>query len=352
MASVPVPTPFPRMKRLELQGVSRRYPRAAAPAVEGVTFSVEAGAVAALVGESGAGKSTLLRLIAGLEQPDAGRIVLDGRLLGDARGIVPPERRGIGFVFQNHALFPHLDVAGNIAFGLGRLPRAQRLAEAERLLALVRLEGRGRSMPHELSGGERQRVALARTLAPKPSLILLDEPFSSLDVALRAEVREEIRAILRGLGLTVLLVTHDSGDALSLADRITVLREGRIQQTGTPAELYRLPANRYVASFFGPCNFLPGRVFFKLPPATWRLYRPGEDEVWLRPADLQVVGVAPAAAAGGLVGRVLDCRFHGDHWEVRFRPDDPALPEILAHAPQPVRPSPAGLLPRRHAPVA
>ncbi|BET67260.1 hypothetical protein ASA1KI_21780 [Opitutales bacterium ASA1] len=342
------------MSRLEIEKLGRRFEHAATPAVEGVSFAIEDGSIAALVGESGAGKSTVLRLVAGLDRPDAGEIRLGGRLVSSPRSLVPPERRGIGFVFQNHALFPHLSVADNIAFGLPRLSRHERETEVSRLLELVRLPGRAAAMPHELSGGERQRVALARTLAPKPGLILLDEPFSSLDVALRAEMRAEIGAILRRLRLTVLIVTHDADDALSLADRITVIRGGRIQQTGTPAELYRLPANRYVAAFFGPCNFLPGRLFFKLPPGPWRLYRPGDDEVWLRPRDLDVVSSAEALAAGGPTGAVVGCRFHGAHWEIRFRPDDPALPEIVSHTPHPVRecgPGAAGLLPRRAPPV-
>jgi iron(III) transport system ATP-binding protein len=216
------------MSRLDLKGLGRHFEHAEAPAVEDVTFSVEDGSIAALVGESGAGKSTLLRLIAGLDQPDTGAIQLGPRVISTPRLLIPPEQRGVGFVFQNHALFPHLSVAENIAFGLPGLARGERTAEVERLLALVRLPGRAASMPHELSGGERQRVALARTLAPRPGLLLLDEPFSSLDVALRAEMRAEIGAILRRLRLTVLVVTHDADDALSLADRITVIRGGRI----------------------------------------------------------------------------------------------------------------------------
>lgn len=338
------------MSRLHLASLTKHFARGPQPAVEDVSFTVEAGTFAALVGESGAGKSTLLRLIAGLEQPDTGEIHLGERPLSSARRLVPPERRGIGFVFQNHALFPHLNVFENITFGLRGRPRAERVAEAERWLALVRLSGRERRMPHELSGGERQRIALARTLAPRPALVLLDEPFSSLDATLRGQVRDDVQAILRQAGVTTLLVTHDVSDALALADRIAVIKAGRIQQIDTPAVLYRRPANRYVAAFFGACNFLPPAAFARFGSAPG-LYRPEPDgEAWIRPADLHIVSAEEARLRGGQIGHLTGSRFYGGHWEIRFQPTDPAWPAILVHAPEEVRGSAraglVGLLPR------
>jgi len=342
------------MSTLEIIGVTKRYTSAGDPAVTDATITVNSGTVAALVGESGAGKSTLLRLIAGLEQPDAGEIRLDGRLLSSSQGVVPPERRGIGFVFQSHALFPHLNVYDNITFGLRGMPPAARRDEAERLLALVRLSGYDQRMPHELSGGERQRIALARTLAPRPGIVLLDEPFSSLDASLKTELRGEMRDILRQIKVTALLVTHDRGDALALADRITVINAGRIEQTGESHELYARPASRYVAAFFGDCNFLPGHVFARLAPGRWSgLYRTaGNKELWIRPGDLQLVPATVAEAMGGLKGRISACRFIGEYWEIRVQPLDTALPTVLVYTLEPMQAGPVrdgsvvGVLPK------
>lgn len=339
------------MSRLVLEGITKRFAGAGLPAVENAAFTAESGSITALVGESGAGKSTLLRLIAGLEVPDAGTIRLGGRLLSEPGTVVPPERRGVGLVFQNHALFPHLTVFDNIAFGLGGRPKAERRTEVARMLALVRMAGCESRLPHELSGGERQRIALARTLAPKPALILLDEPFSSLDTGLRARVRDQVRTILREAGVTVLLVTHDAGDALDLADRIAVIKRGCIQQVDTPMALHARPANREVAAFFGPCNFLPGRVFAGLPGGPGQpLYRPETaDEVWVRPADLRIVPAEAARSGGGPTGRLISCRFHGEHWEIRFQPDEASVPVLTVHQTEPIdcaRHGTAGVLPR------
>lgn len=339
------------MSRLELKGITKHFAGGSRPVVEDVSFTVEAGTITALVGESGAGKSTLLRLIAGLDAPDAGEIHLGGRLLSDARGTVPPEKRGVGLVFQNHALFPHLTVFDNISFGLRGKTAAEKKAEVARLLTLVRLVGCEGRMPHELSGGERQRIALARTLAPRPGLVLLDEPFSSLDASLRARVRDEVRTILRRADVTALLVTHDADAALALADRIAVIRRGRIQQVDTTQALHGRPANREVAAFFGACNFLPGRVFAGLRAGVWRgLHRPvSVDEVWVRPADVQIVSAERAKTEGGLAGSLISCRFHGRHWEVRFQPDDASIPVVTAYMETPVdcaRRGGAGVLPR------
>jgi iron(III) transport system ATP-binding protein len=208
-----------------------------------------------VLGPSGSGKTTLLRLIAGLERPQRGSIELAGR---DVTHGVPPERRSVGMVFQDYALFPHLSVWENVAFGLTG-PRRRRQARVEELLKLVGLEDLARRYPHELSGGEQQRVALARALAPRPQVVLLDEPFSNLDADLRREMRGEVREILRATESTAVLVTHDQEEAFELGERIAVLRAGRVEQIGPPEKLYRRPRTRFVAEFLGRADFLPGR---------------------------------------------------------------------------------------------
>lgn len=307
--------------------LTKSYPGQKQPAVAEVSFVVESGELLALAGESGSGKSTLLRLLAGLEVPDAGEIVLDGRMIASPSFAEAPERRGIGLVFQHHALFPHLTVTQNIEFGIHRRSRTERQETVRSLLELVNLPGYERRYPHELSGGERQRVALARSLAPAPRLLLLDEPFSSLDARLRQEVRDETRAILKKHGTTAVFVTHDIQDALSAADRIVLLRQGRVQQEGAPPEVYRAPANAYVAGFFGPCNFLPfGAWPTDGDPLAFRAVGPpakGEQlgstqpsGVWVRPEDLTL---APEGETRGLSGRVEQVAFCGDRWEIRLR---------------------------------
>ncbi len=308
------------MIRLHVQNLSKSYRRGGEPAVNDVSFQLPEGKLLSLVGESGSGKTTLLRLIAGLETPDRGSITLDGQDISSPASVTPPERRGIGLVFQHHALFPHLTVEKNIAFGLRHLPRSERHAIVAPLLELVGLAKFGERYPHELSGGERQRVALARALAPNPKLLLLDEPFSSLDARLRHAVRDETRAILKERGATALFVTHDTGDALSIADRIVVLRQGRVQQEGAPPEVYHAPANAYVASFFGTCNFLP---IHSLPhPSGARILchvgppRPEEAAgfgIWVRPEDLELVRPENSGSLTGIVSKVA---FHGAWLEV------------------------------------
>ena len=234
-----------------VHGVSKRF--GSTVAVDRAELCVERGEFVALLGPSGCGKTTLLRLIAGFEEPDAGELCVDERRVNG----VAPERRRVGMVFQDYALFPHLTVAANVGFGLKRAARPERVRE---LLALVGLDGLGHRYPHELSGGQQQRVAVARALAPAPAVVLLDEPWSNIDPLLRGSMRDELAAILRSLGASVLLVTHDREEAFSLADRIAVMREGRIVQAASPEELYSAPADRWTAGFVGAGNFLPGRI--------------------------------------------------------------------------------------------
>jgi len=228
--------------------------------VEDVAFALSAGEVHCLVGPSGCGKTTILRLIAGLETLQGGRVVIDRELVAEAGHGVPTEERRIGLMFQDFALFPHLRVVDNVAFGLSGIDRHKRRQRAADLLAQLDLARHIDAYPHMLSGGEQQRVALARALAPNPCLMLLDEPFSSLDATLREQVRDDTIALLRAEGTPVLMVTHDAEEAVRVADRIHVMLEGRILQSGTPAELYSRPASPFVAGFFGPPNRFKGWV--------------------------------------------------------------------------------------------
>jgi iron(III) transport system ATP-binding protein len=260
--------------------------------LRGVSLEVATGETVALLGPSGCGKTTLLRIIAGLETADRGTIALgDEIVVGDGRP-TPPERRRIGMVFQDWALFPHMTVGANVGYGLGRDEiRAGRVEES---LELVGLGGLADRMPSTLSGGQQQRVALARALAPRPRAILLDEPFSNLDTSLRVQVRSEVHRLLVELGITTIFVTHDQDEAFVLGDRVAVMNAGVIEQVGTPTELYRSPASRWVADFVGEANFVPGeghgdRAHTPFGDLTLAQPMQGPLDVLVRPEDLRVV---------------------------------------------------------------
>jgi iron(III) transport system ATP-binding protein len=306
-----LPPPLAPDARLALEAVTVDYGRVRA--VDEVSFTVGDGEILCLLGPSGSGKSTLLRVIAGVERPSAGRVLVDGAECAGAHRFVEPERRRIGMVFQDYALFPHLTVAANVAFGLkGRPSRdVDRIVAA--MLDRVDLRRYAASYPHMLSGGERQRVALARALAPGPRVLLMDEPFSSLDGRLRDQVREQTLELLRDTRTTTVIVTHDPDEAMRVADRIALLRNGRLEQCGTPEELYMRPATRFAARFFGDLNEIAGTCrggvvvtpigLFEAPDL-----REGEQAlVCIRPQDVRV-----SRRPGGIAAHVVRADFRGE----------------------------------------
>jgi iron(III) transport system ATP-binding protein len=245
---------------LEVSQLHVHYANRPTAAVAGVSFGLHAGDIGVLIGPSGCGKTTLLRAVAGLERASAGEIKLAKSLVSSVNAFVPAESRRIGMVFQDYALFPHLDVAANVAFGIHHLPKAERMARVAEVLELVDLPDAGKRYPHELSGGQQQRVALARALAPKPQLLLLDEPFSNLDVDLRERLAHELRAILKKANATALFVTHDQLEAFAIGDVIGVMHEGKLHQWDDAYTLYHRPATRFVADFIGHGVFAKATV--------------------------------------------------------------------------------------------
>jgi iron(III) transport system ATP-binding protein len=289
---------------LRCTGLAKRFGDVLA--VDGFELEARDGELLCLLGPSGCGKTTALRLMAGLERPDVGTVEVAGRTVAALDVWVPPERRRVGMVFQDWALFPHLDVRGNVAFGLDGEARTR----VEELLDLVHLGGLGDRMPNELSGGQQQRVALARALAPSPDVLLLDEPFSNLDAQLRAEVRSEVRRVLRSTGTTTVFVTHDQEEALSIADGVAVMIAGRIRRSGTPYEVYADPADVSVARLLGQTNLLPAQITRGVAmTALGKLPVPdapdGAAEVLVRPESLRA-SPDPSGQA-----RIVDVEFYG-----------------------------------------
>ncbi|MHB8072884.1 ABC transporter ATP-binding protein [Desulfosporosinus fructosivorans] len=271
-------------------------------AVNNITLCLEKGQILTLLGPSGCGKTTLLRLIAGFESPTSGTIQIAGKCVAGEGAWVAPEKRQVGMVFQDYALFPHLTVAKNLAFGLQKRSAEERRRRIEEVIQITGLHGLEKRYPHELSGGQQQRVALARTLAPKPVVILLDEPFSNLDAALRTQMRKEIPRILRESGSTAIFVTHDQKDALTISDKIVILNQGVVQQIGTPREVYQYPENEFVASFIGETNVLKGTfekggietAFGLIPcPPTHDLLLGAPVSVSVRPESIKVDPTGP-----------------------------------------------------------
>lgn len=338
---------------LSAQGLTKRFGQATV--VDAVDFQVAASEFLCVLGPSGCGKTTLLRLIAGFERADAGRLAQAGRDITD----LPPEARDYGIVFQSYALFPNRTVAGNVGFGLESIgaPRADRAARVAELLALVGLQDHAAKYPNQLSGGQQQRVALARAMALSPGLLLLDEPLSALDANVRAHLRDELRALQKRVGVTALMVTHDQQEALSIADRIIVMNRGRIEQAGTPTEVYERPANLFVAKFLGDMNALlvaeaqgaelrAGGLALRLERAPERL--PEAAHLCVRPAAV-IVGEAASGAVNSFQARVTKLTFMGDLIRLSFAPVSASTAEVeleadLLRAAWPVRPRVGDLL--------
>ncbi len=322
----PVVETRPGRIALRFRGLSKRF--GALPVVRDLSLSVAAGDILALVGPSGCGKTTLLRLIAGFERADAGTIEIDGQTVADEGRHLPPELRRVGMVFQDYAIFPHLSVGQNVGFALGK-GRAAGARVAE-LLAFVGLPGREARMPHELSGGEQQRIALARALSTEPAALLLDEPFSNLDAARRAEVRAEVRALLKAGGVTAVFVTHDQEEALFLGDQVGVMRDGQLEQVDTPEGIFHRPQTRFVAEFLGQTSFVPGEATDEgVQTPLGLVARPvmlpvgAAVEVAARPDDVDF-----DATAGG-PARILSRQFTGMAYIYRLRLDDGSVVHSL-----------------------
>lgn len=318
----------PSTARLAVTGVSVRYP--SVYALHDVSFTVAPGEVVCLLGPSGSGKSTLLRLVAGVERPTSGRIAIDGVEVAAPRTFVAPEKRAVGMVFQDFALFPHLTVTENVGFGLKGISKTDCADRVAAMLDRVGLTRYARSYPHNLSGGERQRVALARALAPSPRILLMDEPFSSLDGRLRDRVRQETMDILRETKTSTIVVTHEPDEALRIADRIALLREGRLEQIGTPQDLYSRPATLFAARFFSDVNELPGtyldgRITTPLGTFAAPIAPPAmATRVCIRPEHLRI---APGPTS--IPARVVRSEFRGEIDHVVLSVDGVATPLTL-----------------------
>jgi len=291
----------PASSILELRSVTCAY-EPHHPAIRDISFSAREGEILCLLGPSGCGKTTILRAIAGFEPVQSGQIFLSGRLMSSSSGTVPTEERHVGMVFQEYALFPHLRVADNIAFGLRHLSRAERHSRVQEMLHLTGLGGYERRYPHELSGGQQQRVALSRALVQNPVVLLLDEPFSNLDPDMASHMRQELHALLRRMKTTTILVTHDHDEAFAMADRIAVLNKGYLEQMDSPESIYHVPSTPFVADFVGQADFIPGHVQHGMVhtelgefPNTLNCDEGAAVVVMIRPDDIQLV---PNKAAG------------------------------------------------------
>lgn len=311
------------MYAIELQGVNKNYAGAAIPAIKDLTLRVSSGDIVTLLGPSGCGKTTTLRLIGGFERPDSGRVSLGGRVVSDVSTWVPPERRGIGMVFQDYALFPHLSVVDNVGFACRNMTH-----RVKEVLQLVGLEHLANRYPHELSGGQQQRVALARALASQPVVILFDEPFSNLDADLKAQMRVEVKQILKTAGATAVFVTHDQKDALAISDQIVVMKDGVVQQQGTPREIYQFPENEFVATFVGESNILPGVIAPDGSGVTTPLGTFSCHHTHCKKAgDIVQLSIRPESLeydpAGLIEGRVVEYSYSGQSIDARI--------EVLGH---------------------
>jgi iron(III) transport system ATP-binding protein len=336
------------MAGITIAGLTKRFASggSAVAAVADLDLEIKDNHFVTLLGPSGCGKTTTLRLIAGYISPDAGTIAVAGKLMSSAQTVVPPQARGMGMVFQNYAVWPHKTVFQNVVFGLRlrRLPRAEARRKVEEMLALVNLGGLGGRYPAELSGGQQQRVALARSLVVEPGILLLDEPLSNLDAKLRERMRSELKELQRRTGITFVYVTHDQAEALALSDQVAVMSGGRLQQYGTPFEVYARPANRMVADFMGLVNLLPGRIrdmksgiaivelaedLVVAIPRAQALAVGGRVDVVIRPENIRLI--APPELLSGALGTVTSHAFLGNLSEYRMALRSGPLLRVQTH---------------------
>ncbi len=307
------------MSILKIRALYKKYSPISV-AVRDVNLSVEEGELLALAGESGCGKTTLLRLIAGLEEPDGGSIEIENIPVAGKQWSVSPQQRPVGLVFQDYALFPHMTVVQNVLFGLKSWSYHEAKQRTSEVLKMVNLTGLEKRYPHQLSGGQQQRVAIARALAPRPKILLLDEPFSNLDTLLKDQVRQELLTILKGARTTVILVTHDVQDALSMADRIAVLKDGNLLQVGSPATLYQQPVDTYTAAFFGKVNLIPaicrdGKWISEIGSFQIDIGEKKEGFLCLRPQHLLVV----QKEGSGIVAKVVSTNYMGGYQQLKLK---------------------------------
>lgn len=316
------------MAVLELIEISKKYRDLSKFAVNKVSLKVRHGDILALVGESGSGKTTLLRMIAGLEHPDGGKILLNEVTMVSGQLSVPPNHRNVGLMFQDYALFPHLNIFENIVFGLKKGTKSEKRIKVKEMMDFVKLNEDPTKYPGQLSGGQQQRVALARALAPNPKLLLLDEPFSNLDAVLKERVRRDVREIIKSTGITTIIVTHDTKDALSTADQIAVMHEGELLQTATPSEIYNGPQRSYVAKLFGKFNL----VAFNQHAGAWSCaygafpHYPQFDglsspaKMFFRPSHVTILSEELPDMGLHLKGVVTESTYLGDSWELKVNP--------------------------------
>ncbi|WP_026688738.1 ABC transporter ATP-binding protein [Alteribacter aurantiacus] len=330
------------MSFIQLKGITKFFPSTLKPAVDSLDLSIEKGEIITLLGPSGCGKTTTLRMIAGFEQPSTGELVIDDQEVVNHRQSLPPEKRGIGMVFQDYALFPHMSILKNVMFGLNRWSVREKKKRAKEVLELVGLEEYANRYPTELSGGQQQRVALARALAPKPNVVLMDEPFSNLDAGLREKMRFDVTNILRKANTTAIIVTHDQKDAFAVSDRVVVMNEGVIQQIAAPKEMYRCPKNCFVAQFVGKTNLLTGTMDMEKKCIDTHIGKVALPEQWKErlQSDSVKLSIRPEgcrlAKEGQYCGKVERVTYGGEYQElyVRLQSDELSAEEpMILYAP-------------------
>ncbi|MDG5787949.1 ABC transporter ATP-binding protein [Evansella sp. AB-P1] len=328
------------MSFIQLSNLTKYFSGTANPAVRSLNLSINKGEIITLLGPSGCGKTTTLRMIAGFEHPSEGSILIDGKEVFSKTHSLPPEKRGIGMVFQDYALFPHMTIEKNVMFGLNKWSTREKKKRAKEVLELVGLEEYGKRYPTELSGGQQQRIALARALAPKPNVVLMDEPFSNLDAGLREKMRFDVTNILRKANTTAIIVTHDQKDAFAVSDQVVVMKDGVIQQIAAPKEMYRCPKNCFVAQFVGKTNLLDGIMDEDLKHIHTHIGKVTLPEQWKDKLDSVKLSIRPEgcqlAEQGQYCGEVERVTYGGEYQELYVRlHNEPSLSKepMLIYAP-------------------